>query len=131
MLHRHLARGIFEDGDIRRRRIWMVLQRCKVLLNGEQRLLSSPSKYAADIQIFVGVHFNVEQFRIAGHRCACGKHSWLPLWADTGGMHVRKVHSPLFPTRGDEIGSNETQQSLPIAHRALTEQNVSLVDAVD
>ena len=70
-------------------------------------------------------------FGVAGHRSTGRENAGLALRSNAGRMNVGKVYAPLFPARGDQIGTDEAQEALAMSHHASAEQDVGLIDAVN
>ena len=85
---------------------------------------------AADLNILVGIHFDVVERRI-GQRCEGREDAGQALRSDASRMDVGHIHAPLLPPHRHQVRADEGQQALTRALPALAKQHVGLVDAVN
>src|SRR5262249_11397375 len=77
------------------------------------------------------VHLDIVHPRITGRRSTGRENARLSLRPGAGGMNIGEVDAPLLPSRSDQVATDETQEALAMPHRAVAQQDVGLVHAVD
>src|SRR5208283_45929 len=117
--------------DVRCGWIGVFLDRRQVFMDGLERGSRYPGKHSCDDEILVGVHLDVVDLRVPRHWRVGREDARLPLRSGAGRLNVGKVDAPLFPARRDEVRTDKAQEAFAMPHRALAEQDIGLVHAVN
>src|SRR5229473_1163333 len=117
--------------QVGRGRIWILLDRLQVFLDHLQHRPRRPAEQRANLQVLMGIHFDVVDLWIPGHGRARRKDAGLALGTDAGRLHVGEIHAPLLPSCRHQVRADESQQTVAVTGRALAEQHVGLIHAVN
>lgn len=86
--------------DIWRRRVRKFLHGLEVFLDDLERRSRHPAEQASVDEVFVGIHFDVVDLGIPGHRGVCREDAGLSLRSVAAGVNISEIDAPLLPQAG-------------------------------
>ena len=77
------------------------------------------------------IHLDVVNFGVTGHGGTGGEDTGLALRTVSGRVNIREINAPLLPSGGNQVATDEAQETFTVSGLDTPEQHVGLIDAVD